>query len=70
MIALQEYTSLLLENEVNVDMDDHHEDLERFSLQNHIRPLSPSPKSNHSHKPGFIHSLLPEYHSTQAQIKA
>ena len=70
MIALQEYTSLLLENEVNVDMDDHHEDLERFSLQNHIRPLSPGPKSNHSHKPGFIHSLLPEYHSTQAQIKA
>ena len=32
MITLQEYASLLLENEVDVDLDDNHEDLERFSL--------------------------------------
>ena len=70
MIALQECASLLLENEVDVDLDDHHEDLERFSLRNHIRPLSPGPESNHLCKPGFIHSLPPEYHSTQAQIEA
>lgn len=70
MIALQKCTSLLFENKVDVDLDNHHKDLERFSLYNYIRTLSPGFKSNHSYKPDFIYSLPPEYHSTQAQIEA